>query len=85
MKLGILKIICFDDESDWYEYNMESLQEYAAESLDTDNSISAPIIDDFLKKVDWLEISELIENHFSDYCCHNCGEPTEENYCCKGC
>ena len=43
------------------------------------------INDDFLKKVDWLEISEMIENHFSDYCCHNCGEPTEENYCCKGC
>lgn len=82
-----IKLHLFDDESNWYEYDIDALKEHAAESLDTDNLISAYIIDDFLKKVDWFEILEMIERHFSDYCCHNCGEPTDyqENYCCKDC
>jgi len=80
-----IKFHYFNEEELWYDYEGVDLYHHAKDGLMTDSNNTNSIINHFLTYVHFEEIYETIQEHKEEYSCQNCGEYSEDKYCCKEC
>mgnify|MGYP003134832490 FL=1 len=80
-----IKFHYFNEEELWYDYEGIDLYQHVKDGLMTDSNNTNKIINHFLTYVHFEEIYETIQDHKEEYSCQNCGEYSEDKYCCKEC
>ncbi len=75
----------FKEEELWYDYDVVDLYQHVQDGLMTDSNNTNSIINHFLTYVHFEEIYETIQDHKEEYSCQNCGEYSEDKYCCREC
>ena len=88
-----IKFHFFNEEELWYDYTGVDLYHHVQDELirdtvwkdDNYDTRLNSIINHFLTYVHFEEIYETIQDHKEEYSCQNCGEYSEDKYCCKEC